>query len=162
MLYLGEDGSGHCPQTIAECTFQTGISYGLIKTSFPQKNSFCCNNEEWLFQTYVDIFVNGKKLPYNLYMCQAPLGLCGGEKIYDEKFFDKEICFGAWDDLCKQEDQYNWKELGFCSDTEDEYIPPYIPPQAYYPGGQQKFCRNGCRYSSIRKACISMKNGKKC
>ena len=88
MLYLGEDGSGHCPQTIAECTFQTGISYGLIKTSFPQKNSFCCNNEEWLFQTYVDIFVNGKKLPYNLYMCQAPLGLCGGEKIYEENFFD--------------------------------------------------------------------------
>ena len=125
MLYLGKDGSGHCPQTIAECAVQIGISYGLL-TSFPEKNSFCCNNEEWLFQIYVDIFVN---------------------------------------DLCKQVDQYNWKELGFCSDTEDEYIPPYIPPGAYYtyyPGGQKKFCRNGCRYSSIRKACISMKNGKKC
>ena len=59
MPYLGKDGSGHCPQTIAECAVQIGISYGLL-TSFPEKNSFCCNNEEWLFQTYVDIFVNGK------------------------------------------------------------------------------------------------------
>ena len=158
MLYLEEDVSGRCPQTIAEC-LNLGISYSLI-TDLPQKNSICCNNGEWLFQTYVD--GNGKKLPYSLDVCQAPFRPCGENK-YEEKFFDEEICFGPWDDVCKHVDLYNWKELGYCSDPEDEYIPPpYSPPYAVaYPYVGQQYCRYGCRYSSIRKACISLTSGKK-
>ena len=78
MLYLEKDGSGRCPQTIAEC-LNLGISYGLI-TGLPQKNSICCNNGEWLFQTYVD--GNGKKLPYSLDVCQAPFRPCYGKKNF--------------------------------------------------------------------------------
>jgi len=163
-LFLQQDGSSKCAQTIKECA--TGI-YDL-----PQKNSICCDNGEWLFKKDItsqlgllDITSPQNKFgPRDYkYTCEAEALMNCDEVKYEEKYFDFEICYGYYDDFCKQIELYNWQELGFCDrpTTQNSLTPPRISVAEVHTF-RDNSCRWGCVYSRWRRACVSMAHGKKC
>ena len=151
-LFLQQNGIGKCAQTIKECaSLTTDYDYDY-DYDLPQKNSICCDNGEWLFKKDITSPQNKFGPRDYKYTCEAEALMNCDEVKYEEKYFDFEICYGYYDDFCKQIELYNWQELGFCDRPTTQNSLTF----------GEKPCRWGCVYSRWRRACVSMAHGKKC